>query len=167
MNSSTNRRHRPFSRVFIALLLCVVAGASTIFPGLAFAQDAAEATAAWPSSDESMPLPDQTDVTGSLGRQPGTNDSVKAPLNATLLAEPTYGAAPLTVDFYVSLTNPQSSLVYQWSFGDGAVSSLPSGAYIPHVYQRPGTYFCSLTLMNAQGISTTLLTTVTVLPRHG
>jgi hypothetical protein len=31
-------------------------------------------------------------------------------------------------------------------------------------YQRPGTYLCLLTLTNAQGTSTTLLTTVMVLP---
>jgi PKD repeat protein len=164
MNSSINRRHQHFSRVLIALLLCVVTAASTVFPGLTFAQEAAEAA---PPGSEGSPLaPDGSDVPSSLSPQPETNDTAQAPLNATLLAQPIYGAAPLTVDFHVSLANPQSSLVYQWDFGDGAVSSLPSGAYIPHVYQRPGTYLCSVSLMNAQGISTTLLITVTVLPRQ-
>jgi PKD repeat protein len=157
MNSSMNRGHRNFSRVLIALLLCVVTTASTIFPRVTFAQDAIES--APPGSGGSG-------VPSSLSPQPEINDTAQAPLNAILLAQPLYGAAPLTVDFYVSLANPQSSLVYQWEFGDGAVSSLPSGAYIPHVYQRPGTYLCSLTLRNAQGTSTTLLTTVTVLPRE-
>jgi PKD repeat protein len=164
MNSSINRGYQHFSRVFIALLLSVVTVASTVFPRLTFAQDAAEA--APPGSDGSPLAPGRMDLTSPLSLQPGTNDTPQAPLDATLLAQPVYGAAPLTVDFYVSLPKPQSALVYQWDFGDGAVSSLPSGAYIPHVYQRPGTYLCSLTLMNAQGISTTLLTTVTVLPRH-
>jgi PKD repeat protein len=167
MKTPVNRRSRKCLRVLIALLLYVMACAWTVFPRRTFAQDAAETAAAPPSSDGSMLLPDQTDVIGSLRWQPGTNDSVKAPLSAALLAEPTYGTAPLTVDFYVSLANPRSSLLYQWDFGDGAVSSLPASAYIPHVYQRPGTYFCSLTLTNGQKISTTLLTTVTVLPRQG
>jgi PKD repeat protein len=95
-----------------------------------------------------------------------SNPSHAAP-NASLLAVPVVGTAPLTVDFHVGLANPQSSLVYQWHFGDGAVSSLPAGAYIPHVYQRPGTYLCFLTLTNVQGRSTTLLTTVTVVPPKG
>jgi PKD repeat protein len=164
MNSSINRGYQHFSRALIALLLCVVTAASTVFPRLTFAQDPAEAALA--GSDGSPLAPSRIDLTSPLSPQPGTNETAQAPLNATLLAEPIYGAAPLTVDFYVSLPNPQSASVYQWDFGDGAVSSLPSGAYIPHVYQRPGTYLCSLTLMNAQGISTTLLTTVTVLPRQ-
>jgi PKD repeat protein len=164
MNSSINRGHRHFSRVFIALLLLVTA-AWTVFPELTFAQDATAAALA--SSDGSPLAPDGSDVPSSLSLQTETNDTAQAPLNANLLAEPIYGAAPLTVDFFVSLANPQSSLVYEWDFGDGAVSSLPSGAYILHVYQHPGTYVCSLTLMNAQGISTTVATTVTVLPSQG
>ena len=165
MDSSISRGHQHFARVFIALLLCVVTAASTVFPRRTFAQDAADAAS--PGSDGSPLAPGRIELTRPLNPQPGTNDTAQAPLNAILLAQPIYGAAPLTVDFSVSLPNPQSSLVYQWEFGDGAVSSLPSGAYIPHVYQRPGTYLCSLTLRNAQGISTTLLTTVTVLPRQG
>jgi PKD repeat protein len=164
MNSSVNRRHRHFSKVFIGLLFCVVTAASTVSPKLRFAQNAAEA--APPGSDGRRLAPDGSDVPSSLSPQPETNDTAQAPLNAILLAEPIYGAAPLTVDFSVSLANPQSVLVYQWEFGDGAVSLLPSGAYTPHVYERPGTYLCSLTLMNTQGISTTLLTSVTVLPRQ-
>jgi PKD repeat protein len=162
MNSSNHRGHRHFSRVSFALLLCVVMAASTVSPRLTFAQYAAEAAS--PGSDGSPLAPGRIDLTSPLSPQPGTNDTPQAPLEGSLLVQPMYGAAPLTVDFYVSLPNPQGALVYQWEFGDGAVSSLPSGAYMPHVYQRPGTYLCSLTLINAQGISTTLFTTVTVLP---
>jgi PKD repeat protein len=162
MNSSMNRRHRHFSTVFITMLLCVVTAASMVLPRLTFAQDSAEAAA-----PVGRPLAlGGSDAPSSLSAQPETNDTAQAPLNATLLAVPISGATPLTVDFYVSLANPPSSLVYQWDFGDGAVSSLPSSAYIPHLYQHPGTYLCSLTLMNAQGISTTVATTVRVLPRQ-
>jgi PKD repeat protein len=161
MNSSTNRRYTYFSGVFLALLLSVVTTTSAVFPGLTFAQDAAEAAA--PGSNGSPLAPDGSDVPSSRSTQPEVNDTAPAPLNATLLAEPIYGAAPLAVDFFVSRANPQSSLVYQWNFRHGSVSSLPSGAYLPHVYQRPGTYLCSLALMNPQGVSTTVLTTVMVL----
>jgi PKD repeat protein len=95
----------------------------------------------------------------------GTSDMTQVAPNATLLAQPIYGTAPLTVDFYVGLANPQGSLVYQWDFGDGSVSSLPASAYMPHVYAQPGTYQCSLTLMTTQGRSTTMLTAIIVLPR--
>jgi hypothetical protein len=91
----------------------------------------------------------------------GTNSQL---LSATLLGEPFYGTAPLTVDFYVGLASLQAPLQYQWQFGDGAVSSQPPNAYMQHVYEKPGTYQCSVTLMNAQGRSTTLSTSIVVQP---
>ena len=91
----------------------------------------------------------------------------QTPPNASLLAVPVNGPAPLTVDFYVGLANTPGPLVYQWNFGDGAVSSLPIGVYTLHVYQHPGTYLCSLELTNAQGLSTTVFRTITVKPSHG
>src|ERR1700693_1801110 len=91
----------------------------------------------------------------------------QTPPNASLLAVPVNGPAPLTVDFYVGLANTPGPLVYQWNFGDGAVSSLPTGVYTLHVYQHPGTYLCSLELTNARGLSNTVFTTITVKPSHG
>jgi PKD domain len=158
-------RHRRFSGLSIALVLCLVTAAPPVFPGPTLAQSATEAA---PPGSNGNPLAlGRSDLAGPVGPQPEIGDAAQVSLNATLLAEPVYGVAPLTVDFHVGLANPQSSLVYQWDFGDGAVSSLPAGAYIPHVYQRPGTYLCFLTLTNVQGRSTTLLTTVTVLPPKG
>lgn len=85
-------------------------------------------------------------------------------ITATLLAVPVYGRGPLTVDFYVGLANPHGSLVYQWNFGDGAVSVMQASVYLLHVYQHPGTYLCSLSLTSAQGLTTTVFTRITVQP---
>ena len=94
-----------------------------------------------------------------------TAENPSAP-NANLIGVPASGTAPLTVNFAVGLTNPHTPLVYQWNFGDGAASSMPSGAYMLHVYQHPGTYLCSLQLTDHQGRSTSLVTTIVVKPRH-
>ena len=92
----------------------------------------------------------------------GAGNAARMGVTATLLGVPVYGTAPLTVDFYVGLASPRGSLIYQWNFGDGAVSLLPAGVYMLHVYTHPGTYSCSLNLTTAHGQSTTLFTTITV-----
>jgi hypothetical protein len=88
-------------------------------------------------------------------------------LNVTMLGEPAYGSAPLAVDFLVTIANPQSSAVYQWNFGDGAVSSLPASTVIPHVYEHAGTYLCALVVTASQGRSATVFTTIVVRPGGG
>ena len=95
---------------------------------------------------------------------PSTAGIATQGITATLLAVPVYGRGPLTVDFYVGLANRQGSLVYEWNFGDGAVSVMQASVYMLHVYQHPGTYVCSLNLTSAQGFSTTVFTTITVQP---
>ena len=97
----------------------------------------------------------------------GASNSSQEPPIAGLLEVPAYGAAPLTFDFYVGLASPHSPLVYHWKFGDGAVSLIPAGPYMLHVYQHPGTYSCSLSLTTAQGKSTTVFTMITVKPHQG
>ena len=92
-----------------------------------------------------------------------TNPSEAAP-NASLLAVPVFGTAPLTVDFYVGLANTTGSILDEWIFGDGAVVFLPRQPYMLHVYQHPGTYTCELGLINAQEITTTVFATITVNP---
>jgi PKD repeat protein len=114
-----------------------------------------------PTSSANQPL-----LNSGLPARPPSVAANQALINAELLAQPTYGTAPLTVDFAVIIASSAGSLSYQWNFGDGAVSSLPFAAYFPHVYQRPGTYWCYLTLAGAGGRSTTVLTPVIVLPRQ-
>ena len=94
----------------------------------------------------------------------GIGNPNQAPPNASLLAVPVVGTAPLTVDFYVASANPQGSLIYEWNFGDSVESFLPADPYMIHVYQHPGIYTCELELINAQGQSTTLQTTIVVRP---
>jgi PKD repeat protein len=94
---------------------------------------------------------------------PTINPSQAAP-NASLLAVPVVGTAPLTVDFYVGLANTPGSILDEWIFGDGGELFLPAQPFMLHVYQHPGTYTCELGLINAQGITTTVFATITVKP---
>ena len=84
--------------------------------------------------------------------------------NASLLAVPLVGTAPHTVDFYVGLSNTPGTLLDEWVFGDGAKFFLPVQPFMLHVYQHPGTYTCELGLINAQRVTTTVFTTITVKP---
>jgi PKD repeat protein len=94
----------------------------------------------------------------------GTSNPSQAAANASLLAIPLVGTAPLTVDFYVGLANTPGSLLYEWDFGDGAELFLPAQPYMLHVYQHPGRYTCELELTTAQGVATTVFATITVKP---
>ena len=94
----------------------------------------------------------------------GISSPTQQGLDVNLFGEPDYGSAPLTVDFLVILANPPSSIVYQWNFGDGSVSSLPPSTIIPHVYEHAGTYLCALVVTAPLGRSTTVFTTIDVLP---
>jgi PKD repeat protein len=97
----------------------------------------------------------------------GIGNPNEAPPNASLLALPTVGTAPLTVDFYVGSANTPGSLTYEWTFCDSAESLLPAAPCMIDVYQNPGTYTCELELNTPQGVSTTVFTTITVKPHQG
>jgi PKD repeat protein len=154
-------------RALICLFLLIVLTAEVTNPGaVAYAQN-------YVTGSASAPLPSPTGNAMSLGAYGaasppvGASNSIQAPPIASLLDVPAYGTAPLTVDFYVGLASPHGPLVYQWNFGDGAVSLMPAGAYMLHVYQHPRTYLCSLNLTTAQGKSTLVFTTITVKPHQG
>jgi len=73
-------------------------------------------------------------------------------LVANFNAAPVTGIMPLTVQFLDTSTgNPTS---WQWSFGDGATSSLQSPS---HMYANPGKYTVALTVSNAQGSNTMMM----------
>jgi PKD repeat protein len=97
----------------------------------------------------------------------GIGNPTEVPPNASLLAVPAVGTAPLTVDFYVESANTPGLLTYEWTFGDSVESLLPASPYMIHVYQNPGTYTCELELNTPQGVSTTVFTTITVKPHQG
>jgi len=50
----------------------------------------------------------------------GAVNPSQAPPNASMLAVPIVGNAPLAVDFSIGLTNTPRSLLYEWNFSDGA-----------------------------------------------
>jgi PKD repeat protein len=152
-------------------------------PGLLPPPSAGSAGNATVPSDSATPIPpslpseaaDSTQMgTAAVPSDPGTTMQPSLPstagaatqlgITATLLAVPVYGRGPLTVDFYVGLANPHGSLVYEWNFGDGAISVMQASVYMLHVYQQPGSYLCTLSLTSAQGLTTTVFTTITVQP---
>jgi len=68
------------------------------------------------------------------------------PLVARFAPDPTWGAAPLTVQFADQST--ASPTAWSWSFGDGATSTAQNPA---HTYRSPGHYPVTLTARNAAG----------------
>jgi PKD repeat protein len=166
MNSSKAYARRPGRRStrFICLLsFFLFVGAAIAASISAWAQETGGYLQSSPIASVLTPAPSAYGTPVAPGASSDNMGANSQLLSATLLGEPFYGTAPLTGDFYVGLTSPQPSMVYQWQFGDGAVSSQPPNAYM-HVYEKSGTYQCWLTLINAQGRSTALSTTIVVLP---
>jgi hypothetical protein len=150
----------------VKLITCfALIGLLTIGSGLALAQMATPSGTGL-SMNATVPLvvPGDYSASGIPVSMMPTMPPAQQRLNVTMLGEPTYGAAPLTVDFLVTMANPPSSLVYQWDFGDGSVSSLPASTVIPHVYEHAGTYLCALVVTASQGRSATVFTTIVVRP---
>jgi PKD repeat protein len=144
-------------------LLVVLAAQLTLFATTASAQNYGTGMASAPySSATANPM-----SSGRYGLPTppiGTINPSQAAPNASLLAVPVFGTAPLTVDFYVGLANTSGSVLDEWAFGDGVVLFLPAQPFMLHVYQNPGTYTCELGLINAQGITTTVFATIRVKP---
>jgi PKD repeat protein len=156
-----------------AIILIVLAAEMTLFATTASAQNYGTGMASVPySSATANPMSFGTYNTPGFGTYSmptpptGTSNPSQAAPNASLLAVPLVGTAPLTVDFYVGLANTPGSLLDEWIFGDGAEVFLPSQPFMLHVYQNPGTYTCELGLINAQGVTATVFATITVKPRQ-
>jgi PKD repeat protein len=68
-------------------------------------------------------------------------------------ADPQTGAAPLTVSFTSSGSDPEGqTLVYKWNFGDGGQAF---GQSAMHTYQQPGTYMAKVTVTDPDGATGT------------
>ena len=92
-------------------------------------------------------------VTDSSGARSSSSVSVAVsaailPLVASAMGSPVSGTAPLALSFAGSAQGGVSPYSYQWSFGDGQVSSLQSPA---HSYANPGTYVAVLTVTDHSG----------------
>jgi hypothetical protein len=107
----------------------------------------------------------ERDETPDSMRRPAMGSlEIREPLTGTMMVSPPYGNAPLRVGFIIVANDPENIgfLTYQWSFGDGTVSSLPPVKFIPHTYKKPGNYVCSLTLKTVDGRSKTIFAGVVV-----
>ncbi len=81
------------------------------------------------------------------------------PLQASFAANPTSGTTPLTVTFDSS-TSTGSISSYTWDFGDGVgFSNEPNPSY---TYNNAGDYLVTLTLADAQGVTSLSQTTISV-----
>jgi PKD repeat protein len=142
-------------------------GLLTIHSGLVLAQMATPSAPSLNMNAAATPIvPGDYSAYGGSPSAMGSVGAAQEGINATLFGDPDYGSAPLTVDFMVILTNPPASMVYQWNFGDGSVSSLPATTVIPHIYQHAGTYLCSLIMTASGGQSSTVFTTIVVWPHE-
>lgn len=73
---------------------------------------------------------------------------------AVIEVDPTGGGAPLLVTFTGSnSTDDFGVATYTWDFGDGTESS--DGVNPEHIYTLPGTYTASLTVTDAEGLTST------------
>lgn len=95
----------------------------------------------------------------------GASPSIEFPHMPRLVVQvvPSYGHAPLTVGFFVSNANPNSSpfVSYRWSFGDGQISTLPPTLFF-HTYKNPGNYVIEVTGTTADGLNSTGVTGLVV-----
>jgi PKD repeat protein len=92
----------------------------------------------------------------------------KTPPSAAFKAEPTAGAAPLTVQF-TDLSSPGSAAITarSWDFGDGAKKTSAEQNPV-HVYSVAGTYSVTLTVTTSKGEDTELMQNfITVSPSGG
>lgn len=88
------------------------------------------------------------------------NPTIPAPL-ASLVANPTNGNAPHTVQFDATDSSGQIDS-YVWDFGDGSTGT---GEVVTHTYAKPGTYQAVLTVVGPGGQATgTTEITVTQAP---
>src|SRR6266496_45561 len=84
------------------------------------------------------------------------------PPTASISANPKSGSAPLLVQFDgQSSSDPDDSISYSWTFGDGATDTT-SGPFTSHVYTRPGPYAARLTVIDTGGQSDFKEVTITV-----
>jgi PKD repeat protein len=154
-------------KIVIGVLLSMALMAElTILATVTSAQDYTSGPASTPFPI-SAGTPINSATSGTSNPPIGAGNPSQVPPNASLLAVPVVGTAPLTVDFHIGLPNTPGSLLYEWNFGDGAESYLPAEPYMLHVYQNPGTYMCELELVTPRGVSTTAFTKIIVKPRQG
>jgi hypothetical protein len=150
-------------RLLFALAAAVFAFATVMMPAFsARAQDADAGS----EMNGPAPMPPPSEASSESGLAPMPRIPLRQPVSGSLMVSPPYGNAPLRVGFFVLASDPENIgfLTYQWSFGDGTVSSLPPELYIFHTYSAPGNYLCTLIVKTVDGRSLTMMQGVIVKP---
>ncbi|MBI3856466.1 MAG: PKD domain-containing protein [Planctomycetes bacterium] len=114
-----------------------------------------------------------TESTGLTGTSTQTVNCISAgnsPPAATIdSATPAGGDAPLDVSFFGHGTDaapPADVLEHRWSFGDGSPDLIIGGMFsgqiagANHTYAQPGSYVCTLTVRDSEGILSSAVTTI-------
>jgi endonuclease/exonuclease/phosphatase family metal-dependent hydrolase len=105
-----------------------------------------------------------------LSTAPGktANDTVKltanlptlSSTNASITTNPTYGSAPLSVNFKANVTLSSGSVsAYNWNFGDGQTSTAASPS---HTYSSAGNFTPSLKITTSAGATASASTLLSV-----
>jgi PKD repeat protein len=111
----------------------------------------------------SMPAPGSMSTPGSMMNGHAVN--LPQPPLITMTAVPGYGAAPLTVGFFVNTVDPEGKgfVSYVWNFGDGQVSMDPPLTFF-HTYAKTGTYVATVNATTSDGRTAISYVGVTVRP---
>ncbi len=77
-----------------------------------------------------------------------------------VIAGPAEGIKDVAVSFDASASAGEAEIVsYEWDFGDGAEAE---GVSVEHTYTAAGSYFVTLTVKDANGLSGTVTVTITI-----
>jgi PKD domain len=151
-----------------AVVALIAATAITMNPALLRAQDAGGSIMG-SDDNQGLSMNSAMPAEDNAMAAPMAKMRIRQPITGSMLAAPPYGIAPMKVGFFVNADDPEGIglLTYSWNFGDGTVSSLPPELYIFHIYQNPGSYFCTLTVKTVDGRSHTFMQGVLVKPPTG
>ncbi len=92
------------------------------------------------------------------------NIDTRPPLTVAVQANPSSGTAPLTVNFYSTVSGGTPGYTYSWTFGDGGTGS---SANPSHSYTTAGTFTVTLVVSDGMGRTQSSSTTVTVQAASG
>ncbi|MCI4360968.1 MAG: PKD domain-containing protein [Thermoplasmata archaeon] len=98
----------------------------------------------------------QVSVTSALGEANASLAiaAVQDTLSARIVASPTVGPAPLTVNFTAEPSGGTGTYIgFAWNFGDGDNGS---GEQLAYTYTKPGVFNASLTVTDSSGRSVTV-----------
>jgi PKD repeat protein len=117
------------------------------------------------SQQEQMPASGSMQTPGAIPGPSFNHVDLPQPPVITMTAVPGYGAAPLTVGFFVNTVDPEGKgfVSYLWNFGDGQVSMDPPLTFF-HTYQTVGSYVATVNATTADGRTAVAYVGVTVRP---